>query len=89
MPDAGAPLRVFCVELAVEGTAVVTVYATSSEEAGELAEADARPVDVCELDDVSVERVVEVEPVGRELTKARRGVARARAPKRSERAGQA
>lgn len=89
MPDAGGELQVYVVELDVEGVAIVTVHAASSDEACELAETRARPADVTELDVVEVRRVVEVAPIGDELAKAERARARERASTGSDRGGQA
>lgn len=85
MTEEREELRVFAVELRVECVAVVTVPATSSDEACELAEKKVRPVDVTELAAVEVERVVEVKELAGELEAAAKARARESRAKGSKR----
>lgn len=84
MPDQVDDLDVYLVELDVEGVAIVSVVASSSDEACERAESQAKPADVTELDVCEVRRVVRVEALPGELKRATLARAREKAPAGSE-----
>lgn len=74
MPDAGEELKVYVVELEVQGVALYSVEAPDADRACELAEQRAKPVDVTELEVVETRRVVELAARGEAARRAARGL---------------